>query len=60
MAGMSERMMWEGGLHGLLPGASLVGSGTVQYYLDNRGNEDEAMRTLQKKIASTIWPRLSR
>ena len=49
---MSERMMWKGGLQ---LGASLVGSGTVQYYLDNRDNEDEAMRTLREKIASTIW-----
>ena len=55
MVDMSERMMWKGGLHGLLLGASLVGSGTEQYYLENRDNEDEAMRTLREKIASAIW-----
>ena len=48
-------MMWKGGLHGLLLGASLVGSGTEQYYLETRENEDEAMRTLREKIESTIW-----
>ena len=55
MADMSERMSWKGGLHGLLLGASLVGSDTELYYLETSDNEDEAMRTLREKIASTIW-----
>ena len=48
MADMSERTMWKDDLHGLLLGASLVD-------LENRDNEDEVMRTLREKIASTIW-----
>ena len=48
MADISERTMWKDDLHGLLLGASLVD-------LENRDSEDEVMRTLRKKIASTIW-----
>ena len=48
MADMSERTMWKDDLHGLLLGASLVD-------LETRDNEDEVMRTLREKIASTIW-----
>ena len=48
MADMSERTMWKDDLHGLLLGASLVD-------LETRDNEDEVMRTLLEKIASTIW-----
>ena len=55
MADMSERMISKGGLQDLLQETSLVGSGTVQYYLETSDNEDEAMRTLREKIASTIW-----
>ena len=48
MADMSERTMWKDDLHGLLLGASLVD-------LENRDSEDEVMRTLREKMASTIW-----
>ena len=48
MADMSERTMWKDDLHGLLLGASLVD-------IETRDNEDEVMRTLRDKIASTIW-----
>ena len=49
MADMSERTMWKDDVHGLLLEASLAD-------LENRNNEDQ-MRTLREKMASTIWKR---
>ena len=55
MADVSERMISKGGLQDLLQETSLVGSGAVRCYFETSDNEDEAMRTLREKIASTIW-----
>ena len=55
MADVSEQMIWKGGLQGFLQEASMLGSGTEQYYLETSDNEGEVMRALRDKIASTIW-----
>ena len=49
MADVSEQMIWKGGLQGLLQEASMIGSGTEQYYLETSDNEGEAMRALREK-----------